>query len=331
MRDIIKSIFKKLLINTTNTLPILNNGPYILAFHGVTDNKNPVLNKNLHLDVDLFIEIINFLNKNFDISDIDELTKSDFSFKKNKLYLTFDDGYKNNLENVAPILKNLSLPWTMFISPYHIDNKKKLPTFYSNLASKYLQKKKYNFNSLESSIDFSNKNINKYLKKILNYNSLSKSREFLNELISLMKQQDVYKEKDKYLDDNLLNWEEINFLVDSYNLTIGSHSYYHIPLSQDKSEEFIFSELNKSKISINKNKISTKLFAYPNGGTKDVSKLAFKALKKENFDIAFTMWQKNYKKNQPKYLIPRISISSIKDFKYNNYKFLIDKSYNLFG
>ena len=63
MRDIIKSIFKKLLINTTNTLPILNNGPYILAFHGVTDNKNPVLNKNLHLDIDLFIEIINFFNK----------------------------------------------------------------------------------------------------------------------------------------------------------------------------------------------------------------------------------------------------------------------------
>ena len=167
MRDIIKSIFKKLLINSTNILPILNNGPYILAFHGVTDNKNPVLNKNLHLDIDLFIEIINFFNKNFDISDIDELTKSDFSFKKNKLYLTFDDGYKNNLDNVAPILKNLSLPWTMFISPYHIDNKKKLPTFYSNLASKYLQKKKYNFNSLESSIDFSNKHINKYLKKFL--------------------------------------------------------------------------------------------------------------------------------------------------------------------
>ena len=70
-----------------------------------------------------------------------------------------------------------------------------------------------------------------------------------------MKQQDVYKEKDKYLDDNLLNWEEINLLVDSYNLTIGSHSYYHIPLSQDKSEEFIFSELNKSKISINKIKL----------------------------------------------------------------------------
>ena len=92
-----------------------------------------------------------------------------------------------------------------------------------------------------------------------------------------MKQQDVYKEKDKYLDDNPTKLEEINLLVDSYNLTIGSHSYYHIPLSQDKSEEFIFSELNKSKISINlENKISTKLFAYPNGGIKDVSKLAFK-------------------------------------------------------
>ena len=83
------------------------------------------------------------------------------------MYLTFDDGYKNNLENVAPILKNLSLPWTMFISPYHIDNKKKLPTFTVILHQNIFRKKNIYFNSLESSIDFSNKNINKYLKIFL--------------------------------------------------------------------------------------------------------------------------------------------------------------------
>ena len=187
MSNTAKLILKNSLANIINYLPSTNNGPYVLAFHGVTDGANPVLNNKLHIKQEKFYEIIKYLNKNYDIFNINELINYNYSFKKNKIFLTFDDGYKNNLINVAPILKELSLPWTMFVSTYHINEQIKIPTFYINFAIKYLKRKIYYFDSIKRHIDFNQNNAQHKLKKLLNYNTILKSKEFLRELINLMK------------------------------------------------------------------------------------------------------------------------------------------------
>lgn len=51
------------------------------------------------------------------------LVKLSYPFIKEGISVTFDDGYKNNLEIAYPILKSLNIPFTVFISTNNFDDK----------------------------------------------------------------------------------------------------------------------------------------------------------------------------------------------------------------
>lgn len=140
--SIIKSINRKIL------LPIIKKSSLaelvsffssktniILNYHGVVQNYDPSLTKN-HLPLHQFEEQMNYFKKHFTILSTEEIFESRITKSENKLKkciaITFDDGYKNNLETAFPVLNSLNIPATIFVTGQSVVNAT-LPLWYDVL------------------------------------------------------------------------------------------------------------------------------------------------------------------------------------------------------
>jgi Predicted xylanase/chitin deacetylase len=87
-------------------------GIVVLMYHSVADNDEFFTVKPSE-----FERQMKFLKENnFEVIDLEELINLDFEGAKNKVILTFDDGYEDNFLNVFPILKKYNFPATIFVN-----------------------------------------------------------------------------------------------------------------------------------------------------------------------------------------------------------------------
>ncbi len=118
-----KTLIKKLITKLYKLISPNPNGLRVFMYHSVIDStKN---SDNLYvLDSSLFKDQMVFLSKSYKnnvvrFKDL-KIFKDDLSFA-----ITFDDGYSNNLNVAAPILHELNLPFTIFITTDFIKSNKK--------------------------------------------------------------------------------------------------------------------------------------------------------------------------------------------------------------
>jgi peptidoglycan/xylan/chitin deacetylase (PgdA/CDA1 family) len=86
---------------------------HALMYHSVSPSKNNAFNDIYRISLKHFIEQINYLTLNKKCI----VPFSDFSSDSNSISLTFDDGYQDTLDIVAPILKENNIPFTVFVTP----------------------------------------------------------------------------------------------------------------------------------------------------------------------------------------------------------------------
>jgi peptidoglycan/xylan/chitin deacetylase (PgdA/CDA1 family) len=101
----------------------------ILMYHSVDNQKG-----TFFVSPENFAKQMEYIKKNgYEVITLDELAKSikdKRMLKKNKVVITFDDGYKDNFQYAYPVLKKLGFPATVFlISDFvgkYLSNKKEL-------------------------------------------------------------------------------------------------------------------------------------------------------------------------------------------------------------
>ena len=95
-----------------------NRIPRVLFYHGVADIRSPFVEK-LHIPPADFRKQLAYLRKHYEIVSMDEYDRrwQTGSFTGREITLTFDDGYRNNLTQLAPILKEYDLPFTFLSAP----------------------------------------------------------------------------------------------------------------------------------------------------------------------------------------------------------------------
>ncbi|MFZ4790765.1 MAG: polysaccharide deacetylase family protein [Candidatus Competibacteraceae bacterium] len=96
-------------------------------YHAVSDGEIPHI-KHLykHKNVNQFKEDIDFIAQNYSPISLRELLdflKSGAMLPKKALLLTFDDGFREIHEVIAPILLNKGIPATFFLNSAFVDNK----------------------------------------------------------------------------------------------------------------------------------------------------------------------------------------------------------------
>lgn len=212
------------------------------------------------------------------------------------IVITFDDGYADNLYNAKPVLKELNIPATVFVSTGLTEKKTE---FWWDELERILLK----HDSLPSKLDI---NVNgehfswpiSPLGNFKNWNVLQTGNPTTNhlayrELSAIMRTLD-FESRQKILSE-LQNWaginniarsgytcmtaQEISVLDEGGLIEIGGHTKNHIILSEQSNSQQIEEIVNNKKeleSILNKSIYS---FAYPYGTTNDYNDDTIKILK----------------------------------------------------
>ncbi len=262
----------------------------LLPYHHLVSDEEVLHVKHLYAykNVKQFTADLDYLLKHLkpaSVTDLVEAVKTGRSLPSNSFLLTFDDGFREVYNVIAPILFNKGVPAIFFINPAFIDNKE---LFYRSKISLLIEEvlnlneKNTDWNKVtmvcgNSTIQSKNQLI-AFIRSVTNVN-----KEILDKLAELFHVSfAVYLETVK----PFLSTAQINDL-NNQGFSFGAHSwdhpYYHLLSTEDKikqtvtSGKYVTSQFNQPY----------KLFSFPHYDT-SLTQLFFNELKNQwNADILF--------------------------------------------
>jgi peptidoglycan/xylan/chitin deacetylase (PgdA/CDA1 family) len=205
----------------------------------------------------------------------------------NAVVVTFDDGYRDNYLNAFPILKELSIPATIFLTTGVIGSKSVIwhdrvfsafrDTRAASLAGVGGTSKIYPLTTLEGKLLAQ--------REFLQFVRSQKDDERLRWIDWLIEKLQVTDRK--LVSGLMLSWEEARRMLGD-KIAFGSHTVTHPILSRQSKEE-IREELWESKQDIESN-LGTRVaaFAYPNGNVEDFDESTKEQLREAGYECAVT-------------------------------------------
>jgi peptidoglycan/xylan/chitin deacetylase (PgdA/CDA1 family) len=247
----------------TKVFPTMTNQKLVSPFYHLVNDVNPTHTKHLYQvrNQKQFINDLEFFVKTYKAVTAEELILLNRSNKSigNSFFLSFDDGFREIYEIIAPILKKKGLPATFFINPAFIDNKE---LFFRNKASILID------SCLNAGTPTLHKEIRNYFQKngipYANFQSGFLKLGFdqtmvLDELAEIIGIN--FKEYLKHQRPYVTSDEIISLIKDGF--TIGSHSHNH----PDYADISLDKQLWQTKKSIdyitNTFNLKYRLFAFP--------------------------------------------------------------------
>lgn len=282
-----------------------------------------------HLKLEQFIEQINYFIKNYEIIDLSDLEDTNLlkRSKKQKVLLTFDDGYKDMIVNVAPILNKLKLKGTFFLIGSVLKEKKiplvnKIHLLLSqvNDTDKILELIRYKYNKFIEEKIF---NVSELVSFDIIYQKLAiKGRfddektmfikkffqNYLDEIIANHLLEQIYYKLhcvnlEEIFDDYFLSIKDIQEMAD-YGFSFGYHGYKHFHYglkSYDEQKDDLMKTITVFKDLNIYNKYSS--FCYPYGS---YNPNTLNLLLEFGINYAFTCEVRDFNQNSDsRLLIPR--------------------------
>lgn len=308
-----------------NIIRKLKKGATVLFYHGVVDRIINSTVQETHISLAAFERHMNYVKKNYEVITIDylyECITNGNNVDSSQVVLTFDDGYKNNYQIVAPLLRSLDMPFSVFISTRHINNSGdfRLPYYYVQTAISYTEDNSVDLQSIGRSFDIRNKELRisviKKVLEILKTTPQNLADRIVEDIIRLLPDDRWSELNDLFSSDKLMSWGEVKELHES-GVTVGSHCHDHAILHSKQSKDEIDTQLRTSKDLIEKYLGVCRYFAYPNGRMSDISLHALESVMRNKYLLGFTTVTGEIVKGKCHPLLlprvfPRIEIDSFK-------------------
>lgn len=288
----------------------LRNNSVVLMLHRVIEDKQKALlphNNPLCIDQRTFENLILFLNKHFDVVDLENILEGKKS-KKPKLAITFDDGWKDNVALAYPILLKHKTPATIFLSTDYIGENRGF--WWQSVSNKLWENPNtIHEDSLQTALNQYSISFN---KNLLNTNKThSKSLlilEFIDQLKDIEPKQ-LHQLADTFFYDNepdAMTWNDVNFLERSGLIRFAPHGAQHYILTQLSKKEYT-EDIIRAHHTIHKHcQHPLKVFCYPNGNNNaDIQNI----LVELGYTHAFTTRPGLINIHQDNYNLPRIDVS----------------------
>jgi peptidoglycan/xylan/chitin deacetylase (PgdA/CDA1 family) len=206
------------------------------------------------------------------------ILKGKMDVPKGAVWITFDDGWKENINNAIPAIVKYNIPVTFFITTKPVESG---GAFWWNIAQKYAEKlpKPY-------------KNNISMLWQI----EENKRRELIDGLM---------KKLASDLSREAMTIQDLKGIANLPQITIGCHTVNHVATPNCTNIELEY-EISKSKVML-ENWIGkeVKYFAYPGGKFDGREKVI---LEKYGFVLSATIEKRHISLNDDFYLIPRLSV-----------------------
>ncbi len=272
-------------------------------FHRVSPNRDLLWDP---MDVKLFELCLAYISRNFDIITIEDIPniKKD---RNNYATISFDDGYKDNIDYALPILEKYNIKASFYIVTNCIDFNTPTWTYILDYLFTHTlcQSIQLNFDFLPHTMrDVSFKQINskieyaKKLKPILKTLNHSQRSKILKEISLAF--------NDVELPKIMMNWDDLRKLY-TLGHNIGSHTVTHSMLGTMDHEDDIRYELTTSR-----KRIKEELGFFPNSISYPIGSYNQKVIdnsKKVGYTIGIAVKQDIYQSTKDNiFEIPRIEL-----------------------
>ncbi len=235
--------------------------PVILLYHGI-----PSEGGGSFIDGKVFEQHVALLKKHFELVPPDNLGNKRLRLDKIQVILTFDDGFRNHAEVVAPILRKYNAPAIFFVCSRHATPGKYLWFNYLRALEKHFRGNGFYFRGefINMSPDQRHLNVQRLSEFLL---SLTPHPTAMYQAIEeeLPRLEDFLGEKELANCYAGMSAEQVGELATDPLFSIGVHTADHPFLSRCEPEE-AFRQIQDNRTWIQQlSKRQCKIIAYPSG------------------------------------------------------------------
>ena len=272
-----------------------NDGLVILLFHGVIKNSKYNVKNYIqkHIQEDYFNQTLKSLKKYGQCLSMNEIIFHKIErnpLPPNSFAITFDDGFENNYNVAAPILDELNLPATFYVTKDFVQNNTMSWTdqiefgleMMSNSCKKVVtpwDSKKINISTVEEKISFM-----KLLRSRVFDENFADTEKIVDWFFDTIKMEKIINSDDEL--DKKLSWSQLVKMNENNLFDIGGHTHTHRILSYLEPKELAFEIKYCLKLLSEKANINTKHFAYPQGQANHYNSKVVNILKKSGIIIS---------------------------------------------
>lgn len=260
---------------------------YVWMFHRVApkDGALPVIDE-LRVSPDFFRQFLSDKNKIGDFIDINQfmkVMKGELKLDKPFHLITFDDGYEDNYTYAYPILKELGIPFVIYVSVDLMNDHQ--PIWNYPLIIEHIVRDN-NELRLDNGMHIICRTIEEKNRAFIELKSWLFSLPY-----ETLRGEFERVLKDYLTDDvfpnNTLTWEQLREMANDSLCTIGSHTMSHCRLVM-KDNDSLTHELHDSKrILSEKLGVEIEHLSYPYGWITDVSEEAIEVAERVGYKTGF--------------------------------------------
>ena len=210
----------------------------------------------------------------------------------------------------APILEELALPWTLFVSTHHIDTRERNPIFLARLFFHYAPAGHYPIPHLPIQVLASAEG--REAVALAGIRASKRSiwrvrRQAVAAMADVLRQAGLAPLIERFASETFLTWQQLRALK-GRGVEIGAHADWHWPMNAAQTDDQLRHQAGRPRARIEAEIGPCRAFAYPFGNIPDVCGGAWRAVRDAGYDYGFTTVSGSLDGGANRFLLPRYGI-----------------------